>query len=117
MHEGRFETITLDAGEDLSSHLHKAVAVGGTIAGTSEAAMGLLKSKPGASGRPATVGYFGHMKAYAGAAISAGAVVMVTTSGWLITATSNGNCVGKAITAANSGDLFDAILDFTKADA
>ena len=117
MHEGKYETLALAAGADLSAAQHKAVAIGGTIAATSAAAIGLLKNKPGASGRPATVGYFGHMKAYAGAAITAGAQVQVTTSGFIIAATSLGNCVGKCITAAASGDLFDGIFNFTTGDA
>ena len=117
MHQGKFDTISLDAGADLSAAQHKAIAVGGTIAATSTAAMGLLQNKPAASGRHATVAYLGHMKAYAGAAISAGANVQVTTSGFIITSTSLGNSVGKAITAANSGDLFDGIFNFVGGDA
>jgi hypothetical protein len=117
MHQGKFETVTLDAGADLSAAQYKAVAVGGTIAADSSA-IGLLQNKPGASGRRATVGYAGQMKAYAGAAITAGARVTVTTSGWLITATSanidGGFVVGKALAAANSGDLFPGLFNFAK---
>ena len=117
MHQGNFNTIALAAGADLSAAQYKAVAVGGTIAASSAAAIGLLQNKPGASGRGAAIAYFGHMKGYAGAAITAGAQVQVTTSGFLIAATSLGNCIGKAITAAASGDLFDGIFNFTTGDA
>lgn len=117
MHQGEYSVIALAAGADLSAAQYKAIAVGGTIAATSEAAIGILQNKPAASGRGASVAWHGHIKAYAGAAISAGAPVMVTTSGWIITATSAGNAVGKCITAAASGDLFDGIYDFSRGDA
>lgn len=115
--ENQYKTITIAAGADLSAAEHKAVVVGGTIAADSTA-VGLLKNKPGASGRHAVVGYSGVMKAYAGAAISAGARLAVTTSGWIITATSanisGGFSVGKCLVAANSGDLFKGLFDFSR---
>lgn len=117
MHQNKFDAVTLAAGADLSAAQHKAVAVGGTIAATSTAAFGLLQNKPAASGRSATIGYAGQMKAYAGAAITAGATVMVTTSGFVITATSAGNVCGKALATAASGDLFPGIFNFAQARA
>lgn len=117
MHQGKFETVTLAAGADLSGSQYKAIAVAGTIAGTSEAAIGLLQNKPGASGRHATVGYSGHMKAYAGAAITAGAPLQVNSTGFIIAATSLGNSIGKALAAASSGDVFPGLFNFTGGDA
>jgi len=117
MHQGEFQTITLAAGANLSGAQYKAVAIGGTIAATSAAAIGLIQNKPAASGRGTTVAWHGHMKAYAAAAITAGNPVMVTTSGFITNATSLGNQVGKAITTAASGDLIDCICDFSRGDA
>lgn len=117
MHQGEHNIVSLSAGADLSAAQYKAVAVGGTIAATSTAAIGLLQNKPAASGRSASVAYAGRLKAYAGAAISAGANLMVTTSGFVITSTSAGNSVGKALAAANSGDLFPGIFNFVNGDA
>ena len=117
MHQGKFDTITVAAGADLSTHQHKAIAIGGTIAASSTLSMGLLQNKPAASGRSATLGYAGQMKAYAGAAITTGAVLMITTSGFVITATSAGNVCGKALATAASGDLFPGIFNFIGPDA
>jgi len=85
--QNEFNTLTISAGADLSAAQYKAVVVAGTIAANSTA-IGLLQNKPAASGRSATVGYSGIMKAYAGAAITANSRLAVTTSGWIITATS-----------------------------
>ena len=112
MHQNKFESVTLDAGADLSTHQYKAIAIGGTIAASSLLTIGFLQNKPAASGRSATIGYSGHMKAYAGAAISAGGDVMVTTSGFIIDATSAGNICGKVLAAANSGDLVHGLFNF-----
>ena len=117
MDQGKYETVAIDAGADLYTHQYKAIAIGGTIAANSTAAMGLLQNKPRAAGRSATIGYFGRMKAYAGAAITAGAPVMVTTSGFIIASTSLGNTIGKALVTAASGDLFPGLFNFTTGDA
>lgn len=113
MTEGDYESFTVQAGQDfrVAGMLHKAVTQAGVISAVSSTAMGLAKSQPN-SGQHLSIGYAGHMKAYAGAAISAGARVMVTASGWMITVTSGNTPVGKAIEAANSGDLFTGIFNF-----
>ena len=112
MYQGKFETVTVQAGADLSALQHRAIIVAGTLAPDSLTAVGLLQNKPDASGKQATVGYSGLMKGYAGASISKGNRVMVTASGWIITATSAGNVVGRALLAANSGDLFPGLFNF-----
>ena len=117
MHQGPHTSITVDAGEDLSSHQYKAISLAGTIAASSALAIGLLQNKPGATGRRASVAWNGHLKAYAGAAINSGSQVQVTTSGWIIASTSAGNTVGVAITGAASGDVFDGIYNFVNGDA
>lgn len=117
MHQGKFDTVTVDAGADLSAMQYKAIAVGGTIAATTTLTVGLLQNKPGASGRRAALAYHGQMKAYAGAAITVGAKVMVTTSGFIIAATSAGNVAGLALATAASGDLMTGLFNFIPARA
>lgn len=112
----KWSSTTIAAGEDLTaaSRLFKAVQVNGTISALQTTAIGLLQSK-GKTGEGVAVGYAGEMKGYAGAAVSAGARLTVTTSGFLITQTSGNLPVGKALEAANSGDLFRGIFEFSAA--
>lgn len=115
----RYNATTVVAGADLSGadKPFKALAVGGTIAATNAAAIGLLLNKP-KSGEHATVAYEGELKAWAGAGISAGALLTVTTSGWMITTPGSGGAslvCGRALEAANSGDLFRGLFNFVNA--
>ena len=105
------ESIPVVAGADLSAAQYKAIAIGGTIAATGVAAMGILQNKP-ESGEDAQLGWHGRSRYRAGAAVSAGAQLTVTTSGWLITATSGTNVVGKALGAVTSGGIGEAIVGF-----
>lgn len=114
---GRFWSIQVPAGADLNSGggtgaQYKAVAVGGTIAATGTAAIGLLQNKP-KTNEDATVGYFGHMKAVAGAAVTAGARLIVTTSGYVITAVGAVIPCGRALATASSGAVVEGLFDFT----
>lgn len=116
---GKMDTIQVTAGADLNTGggtgcQFKAVAVGGTIAATSALAFGLLQNKP-KNGEDATLAYRGHLRGVAGAAISAAARVMVTTSGYLIACTSGHVPVGKAIAAAASGASVEGLFDFSNA--
>jgi hypothetical protein len=111
-------SIQLTAGADLNAAggtgpQYKAVAVGGTIAAAATA-IGLIQNQP-KSGEDLTVGYIGHMKGVAGAAITAGARVLVTTSGYLITATGANIPVGRALATAASGATVEGLFDFTNA--
>ena len=108
-----FEMTTVSAGADLTGadKLFKAVAVGGTIAATNAAALGLLRSK-GKSGESVSVAYAGEMKAYAGAAITAGDRVSITTSGFTIVAVDSRSTVGRALETAASGDLYRGLFNF-----
>jgi hypothetical protein len=114
--QNRFFGTTVVAGADLdgAGSLYKAIAIGGTIAANNSTAFGLLQSK-GKQNEHVTLGYFGEMKAHAGAGISVGGKLMITTSGYVITATSGTIGVGKALEAANSGDIFRGLFDFTNA--
>jgi len=89
----------------------KAIAVGGTIAGTNALTIGLLQNKP-KSGEDATVGFFGHMKGVAGAAITAGNLVKVTTSGYLIAVTSVDVPCGVALATCASGASVEGHFNF-----
>ena len=113
---GKFDAIQILAGADLNTGggtgaQYKAVAVGGTIAAANGAAMGLLQNKP-KNGEDATIGYFGHMKGTAGAAITAGNRVKVTTSGYLIAVTSLDVPCGNAVTTAASGATVEGLFNF-----
>lgn len=114
MTEGDYESFTVQAGQDfrVAGMLHKCVTVAGVISATNSTGVGLAKSQPN-SGQHLNIGYQGHMKAWAGAAISAGARVRNTASGWMIAVVSGDIVVGRALEAANSGDLFSGIFNFS----
>lgn len=114
---GDAKVIQVIAGADLNTGggtgaQYKAVAVGGTIAATGTTAIGLLLNKP-KNGEDASVGYSGHMKGVAGAAITAGARLMVTTSGYLITAAGAVMPCGRALATCASGASVEGLFDFT----
>jgi len=108
--ENKFDTMTITASTDLTGHQFKPVGLDGLVAETSVAAVGILRNKP-QNGDHATVAYRGEMKAYAGAAINSGALVGVTTSGFLITVTGSAS-VGYARVTAGSGDIFPFLGSF-----
>ncbi len=113
---GRFNAIQVVAGADLSTGdgtgaQYKAVTVAGVIAASGTTAIGLLQNKP-KSGEDASIGYEGHMKGVAGAAITAGARLIVTTSGYLITAVGAIVPCGRALATASSGAMVEGLFDF-----
>lgn len=114
-HSGQGLCYPIRAGADLNTDAgtgtqYKAVVVGGTIA-ADNTALGLLQNKP-KNGEDAQVLFLGAGKGVAGAAITAGARVKVTTSGYLITVASGDGSCGKCITAAVSGGVFEGIFNF-----
>mgnify|MGYP001360945906 CR=1 FL=1 len=113
----RWNGVTVPAGADLTAaaSLFKALAVNGTIAATNATAVGLQQSKA-KTNEGVTIGYSGEMKGVAGASISAGGRLMITTSGFVITATDSRSTVGRALEAANSGDYFRGLFDFAAAN-
>ena len=111
--EGQFKQIPIESTVDhAATPMHRAIQVNGVIANSSVNAIGLIKSR-GPVGATVATGVEGYMKGWAGAAVALGARVMVTTSGYLITATSGSQGSGKALEAANSGDLFAGLFDFS----
>jgi len=111
---GDNEVVAIVAGADLRAAQYKVVAVDGTIAAANTAAIGILQNKPN-TGEGATVAYQGHAKGVAAAAISAGARLKVTTSGYLTTVASGDGACGKALVAASSGSTVEGLFDFVSA--
>lgn len=106
------EKIPLIAAADYSSSgQYHAMAVTGLMAASGVTGVGILQNKP-KSGEDASVTYAGRSRFYAGAAVAAGAQLTITASGWLITATSGTNVVGKALAAVTSGSVGDGIFNF-----
>jgi hypothetical protein len=114
--ENKWLGITIQASENYqSAHQHKAITAGGLVAASPDLCVGLLKTKPGV-GEHATVGYIGIMRYYAGGAVTNGENLTVTTSGFIVaTGSASGTTVGKAIEAANSGDLAKGMFNFANA--
>jgi hypothetical protein len=108
------ECVAITAGADLRTMQYKVVVVAGTIAAANDAAIGVLQNKPNMN-EGATVAVMGHMKGYAAAAITAGARLKVTTSGYLTTVASGDGTCGKALKAATSGSLVEFFGDFAGA--
>lgn len=108
------DNIALQAGADLTSTQYKAVAVGGTIAANNTAAMGIQQNKP-RSGEPLTVAMHGRSFYVAAGAIAAGAALIVTTSGYMTTATSGTFPVGRNLEAVSSGGIGEGYFNFANA--
>ena len=110
------QAIGVDAAADLSAKQYLAVGVDGNIAGTVLVAFGVLQNKP-LSGEDASVVYAGRTKFKAGGAVTAGAMVGVNSTGYGVVVTSGSPNIGKAITAAGSGGVFQAIVNFASVGA
>jgi len=98
---------TIKATEDLNTsafQYHAIALVDGKLANNGEETSGILLNKP-KDGEFLSLGYVGEMKFAAGAAISAGAKLVVTTSGWFTTADSNDPILGEAKAAVTSGSI------------
>ena len=109
---GYVYSIPVVAGADLSTDQQfHALIIGGTIAPSGLTAFGILQNKP-KSGEDATLAYAGRSRYRAGAAVAVGAKLMVTGSGWLITATSGSAFQGHALGAVSSGGIGEAIVNF-----
>lgn len=112
------ETLTLEAAADLSLHQYTVMRLSAAnkcnvaSLATDSSMMGVLINKPKSS-EFATIAYFGKCKVIAGAAITAGAVLTINSSGRAITVTS-GNLemnFGSALeTAAANGDVIGVLL-------
>ena len=99
------------AGADLSGLQYLAMQVAGTVATSEINAFGVLANKP-QSGEDASLVYMGKTRIKAGGALTAGALLSITTSGYF-TAASSGPAVGRCINAVASGGVTDAVVNFT----
>jgi len=110
--QNQYMSTTIAAAEDLSSLQYHAIALDdGKLANSGEEASGILLNKP-KSGEFITLGYIGEIKFKAGAAISKGDKLTVTTSGWFITADSNDPTLGEAKAAVTSGSNGTGLFTF-----
>jgi hypothetical protein len=108
------ELYNVTAGQDLTpdSCLFHAVSLAGLIVANTSRVAGVLVTK-GLSGEQVSYVRTGVTKVMAGAAVTTlGYPLVITTSGWFIAASSGGAMVGRALTAAASGDLLSAEVDF-----
>lgn len=99
-YEGDYETVTVEAGADLSSLQYHIINLSGTIAVSNVLAGGVLLNKP-QSGEAASLAFAGQMKGKAGGTITKGAPLILTASGTLQVGSQG--VVGKALAAASSG--------------
>jgi hypothetical protein len=108
--------IQVTAGADLDGDASKfkAVTLAGTIAATPLLAAGILRH--GAkNGEQLSVAYQGVFKALFGAAVgTVGYPLTVTTSGFIVAASSGGATIGRSRAVVASGDLATAFFDFTQ---
>lgn len=111
---GNIEVVGIAAGADLRGAQYKAIAVAGTVAAANSAALGILQNKPN-TGEGASIAVAGHMKGVAAAAVTAGARLKVTTSGYLTTVASGDGSCGKALVAASSGSTVEFVGNFALA--
>jgi len=114
---GKATTETIVAANDfrVAGALNKVVNAAGDFTLINDAyAIGLALSQPN-SGQHLTVGLDGVMKAYIGGAItSAGTILSVAASGFLVAAGSGDIGVGRTLALGASGDLVRCQLDFAR---
>jgi Uncharacterized conserved protein (DUF2190) len=109
-------TITLEAAADLSAAQYKFVKVtaANTVnvtTATTDKAVGVLQNKPAAAARAATVMVNGVTKMVAGAAVTAGALVMSNASAQAVTATATNQALGIALSSvSNAGEIVTVLL-------
>ena len=106
-------SIPINAGADLRSYQYQAVAIGGTLAVSGVACIGILQNKP-KSGEDATAAYSGRSRYRCGGTITAGARLQVTSGGFLTVIASGGAqpMVGTALGAVSSGGIGEGIFNF-----
>lgn len=115
--ENSVVTVTLEAGQDLSTkqYLFHAMATDGQIdpCGTQGIdSVGVLQNKPDAAGKAAEVAVAGIAKVIAGGVINPGALVMTDNTGKAVAATSTNIALGRHVgtSAAASGDIIPVLL-------
>lgn len=113
---GKYDTTTVTASEALEV-LHRAITYAGAYAANTVRAAGILVSK-GRTGEFVTAATAGEVKVQIGAAVSTiGYPLTITTSGFLIAASSGGASVGRSQATGSSGDIIPAIIDLMTINA
>lgn len=108
------DSITVQAGADLTAFRYRALAIGGTLA-TGLNARGVNQDKP-ESGENTSIVYQGRSRFIAGGAVAAGARVQVTSGGFMTTVVSGGQSVGFNENAAvGSGAVGRGVFNFASA--
>lgn len=118
------QVIGVDAGADLNTGSindgtgtqYKAVTAAGVIAANATTALGILQNKP-KSGEDASLGFAGRSRYVAGAAVAVGARLTVTTSGYMTTAGSGDDFIGRALGAVSSGGIGEGAFNFLSGQA
>lgn len=95
-----------------TGHLYKAVGTTGAITGDDNNALGILQEGADNGGH-VSLAIFGISKFVASAAITAGKMLTVTTSGYFVTAASGDHVVGRALTAPGSGAVGTGFFNFS----
>lgn len=109
------QTTTIEILESSTAAQYHAIAFNdGKLANNGEEASGILLNKP-ASSEFATLAVSGESKYAAGAAITKGAKLTVTTSGWFTTADSDDAIVGEAKYTTTSGSIATGLFSFAQA--
>ena len=114
--EQNLECISIPSSGDLSASQYLGIDINSSglaavVASSGAEGIGILQNKPTSTSEAATVATEGISKAVAGAAITAGAKVMFSAAGKVITATGTGkHVIGKAVTAASGDGIVISVL-------
>lgn len=100
------------AAQDLRTHQYKAVTIGGVVAATNTAAMGIQQNKPDNT-EDLSILIAGRSRFRAGGAVTAGGAIKVVTSGWFEACASGDLACGKAFEAVSSGAIGEGHFDFS----
>lgn len=113
--EENLETISVEAGADLSAGQYKVVDVAADgqmdlVTTLGAKAVGILQDKPAAAGRPGCVATGGTSKAVAGAAVTAGTEVTVDATSRVITTSAvDQHILGTALESATAAGNIIAV--------
>jgi len=110
----KINTTTIEILESSTAAQYHAIAFNdGLLANTAEEASGILQNVP-ASGEFATLAVSGESKYAAGAAVTKGDKLTVTTSGWFTGADSDDAIVGEAKYTVTSGSIGTGLFSFAQ---
>lgn len=113
--EQKLQTVTLEAGDDLSAiqYYFVSIAADGQVDATGDGleADGVLQNDPAAAGRAASVGISGITKVVVGGAVTRGGNVASDSSGRAVNPSSGDYLMGVALaTATTAGEIVSMLL-------